>query len=67
MTMSHETAVADTEAFLLELLIRTAGAHGEHERDELGGAYDEDWPRWYAAYMARALAEGGHAIVGSAS
>ncbi|MBW9092553.1 hypothetical protein JNB62_02520 [Microbacterium jejuense] len=63
--MSHETPVADTETFLRELLIRTAAAHGVHERDDLGGVYDEDWPRWYAAYMARDLAAAGHAIVRS--
>lgn len=63
--MSRETPVADTETFLRELLIRTAAAHGEHERDDLGGVYDEDWPRWYAAFMAQALADGGHTIVWS--
>ncbi|MFD4957957.1 hypothetical protein [Microbacterium sp. NPDC058389] len=65
--MSHETTVADTENFLRELLIRTAAAHGAHERDDLGGVYDEDWPRWYAAYMAQALADGGHVVVRGAS
>jgi len=65
--MPHETPVVDTETLLRELLIRTAAAHGEHERDDLGGVYDEDWPRWYAAYMAQALADSGHSLVRSAS
>ncbi|GAA5201006.1 hypothetical protein [Microbacterium jejuense] len=65
--MSHETPVPDAETFLRELLIRTASAHGEHERDDLGGVYDEDWPRWYAAYMAQALASGGYTITRSTS
>ncbi|MFE5408162.1 hypothetical protein [Microbacterium sp. NPDC056569] len=52
----------DTEAFLRELLIRTAEAHGGYERDVLGGVYDEAWPRWYAAFMARTLAAEGYAI-----
>ncbi|MER7003640.1 VOC family protein [Dactylosporangium sp. NPDC000555] len=29
---------------------RAAAAHGEHEARN-GGAYDESWPEWYAAYM----------------
>ena len=65
--MSNQMPVDETKDFLRELLIRTAAAHGEHERDDLGGVYDEDWPRWYAAFMADALAGGGHTIVRSAS
>jgi catechol 2,3-dioxygenase-like lactoylglutathione lyase family enzyme len=34
---------------LMQALIRTATAHGEHEK--LTGEYDEQWPAWYAAYM----------------
>jgi len=29
---------------------RASIAHGDHEK-KLGGAYDENWPTWYAAYM----------------
>jgi hypothetical protein len=37
----------------LERALRdAAAAHGEHERQL--GHFDEDWPVWYAAYMARA-------------
>ena len=33
------------------LLGQAEEAHGAYERDELGGVYDEDWPRWYATYV----------------
>jgi catechol 2,3-dioxygenase-like lactoylglutathione lyase family enzyme len=36
---------------LVSALIRTATAHGEHEK-RMGGQRDEKWPVWYAAYMA---------------
>ena len=32
-------------------LIRAATAHGEHEKRN-GGKRDENWPAWYAEYMA---------------
>ncbi len=32
------------------LLVQAAEAHHVFETTELGGAYDRDWPRWYAAY-----------------
>jgi hypothetical protein len=32
------------------LLVETEEAHGRYETTELGGVYDQDWPRWYAAY-----------------
>lgn len=32
------------------LLGQAEEAHGAYERAELGGVYDEDWPRWYATY-----------------
>ncbi|MFF4197893.1 VOC family protein [Nonomuraea sp. NPDC001831] len=31
-------------------LRRAAAAHGEHEARD-GGAHDENWPDWYAAYL----------------
>ncbi|GLY94516.1 VOC family protein [Actinoplanes sp. NBRC 103695] len=31
-----------------------AAAHGEYEKEQLGGVFDEQWPAWYAAHMARA-------------
>ena len=36
---------------LIGALIRAATAHGEHEK-RLGGQRDENWPVWYAEYMA---------------
>ena len=36
---------------LVSALIRAATAHGEHEK-RMGGQRDENWPVWYAAYMA---------------
>ena len=30
---------------------RAEAAHGEHEK-RTGGQRDENWPEWYAAYMA---------------
>ncbi|MFI9557379.1 VOC family protein [Nonomuraea endophytica] len=35
---------------LVGALRRAAAAHGEHEARN-GGAFDENWPEWYAAYM----------------
>ena len=32
------------------LLVETMEAHGAYEESELNGVYDQDWPRWYAAY-----------------
>jgi catechol 2,3-dioxygenase-like lactoylglutathione lyase family enzyme len=31
---------------------RASAAHGEHEK-RMGGARDDNWPDWYAEYMAR--------------
>jgi catechol 2,3-dioxygenase-like lactoylglutathione lyase family enzyme len=35
---------------LAAALRRAAAAHGEHEARD-GGAFDENWPDWYAEYM----------------
>ena len=32
------------------LLAEAEAAHGVYETTELNGVYDQDWPRWYAAY-----------------
>jgi catechol 2,3-dioxygenase-like lactoylglutathione lyase family enzyme len=37
---------------LASALRRAAAAHGEHEK-RTGGQRDENWPDWYAEYMAR--------------
>ena len=36
---------------LMSALRRAEAAHGEHEK-RMGGQRDENWPEWYAAYMA---------------
>jgi hypothetical protein len=40
----------DRIAALEALLAETEAAHGAYETTELNGVYDQDWPRWYAAY-----------------
>lgn len=40
---------------LASALRRAEAAHGEHEKRS-GGQRDENWPDWYAAYMAAELA-----------
>ncbi len=32
------------------LLVQTGEAHHGFETSELNGVYDQDWPKWYAAY-----------------
>jgi hypothetical protein len=32
------------------LLLQAEAAHGKYETTELNGVYDQEWPRWYAAY-----------------
>jgi predicted enzyme related to lactoylglutathione lyase len=44
-----ETSYASVDD-LRQALERAATAHGEHEKRN-GGAYDENWPQWYAEYM----------------
>ena len=53
----------EATAFLEQLLVETAAAHGRHEEEVLGGVRDEKWPEWYATYMAQALADRGMRIV----
>jgi len=40
----------DRIAALEALLAETEAAHGAYETTELNGIYDQEWPRWYAAY-----------------
>ena len=51
-----------TTETVLDALERAATAHGVHEAEDLGGVYDDEWPSWYAAHMARTLAETGHQV-----
>jgi len=53
----------EATAFLEQLLVETAAAHGRYEEEVLGGVRHEEWPEWYAAYMAQALADRGMQIV----
>ena len=46
---------AATTALILDLLKNAAAAHGIHEKTDLGGVYDQNWPDWYAAHMVKAL------------
>lgn len=53
------------EELIVELLRDAAAAHGIHEAEDLDGVYDEQWPEWYAAHIARALEARGLSIVSS--
>jgi hypothetical protein len=44
------TPFADRDEAVTALLVRAEEAHGEYERTELKGMYDEQWPQWYAQY-----------------
>jgi hypothetical protein len=33
------------------LLAQAKSVHIQYEKEVLGGAYDEAWPRWYAMYL----------------
>jgi hypothetical protein len=39
-------------ATIAGMLREAETAHGAYERDVLGGKYDEEWPTWYATYLA---------------
>ncbi|WP_371781109.1 hypothetical protein [Streptosporangium subroseum] len=56
----------DTTEIILDLLNQAATAHDIHEKEDLGGRRDEEWPQWYADYMTRRLAELGYRIVRTA-
>lgn len=55
--------MSEAQKLIHELLVAAATAHGVHEKEELGGVYDEQWPEWYAAHIERQLAERGLKIV----
>jgi hypothetical protein len=48
-----------TKEELTRLLREAEAAHGEYERDELGGVRDEEWAAWYAEFIVNALRERG--------
>lgn len=51
----------NTVDVVLDVLSRTATAHGLHEVD-LGGP-DADWPTWYANHMVDLLTREGYRLV----
>lgn len=46
-----------TKDELTRLLSEAEEAHGQYEKEQLGGARDEDWAQWYAEYILTALGE----------
>jgi hypothetical protein len=49
--MRGENVAIERTAALSSLLAQAQAAHGVYETTELQGVYDQDWPRWYAAYI----------------
>jgi len=47
-----------TKEELTRLLREAEKAHGQYEKEELGGARDEEWAAWYAEFIVNALREG---------
>jgi hypothetical protein len=45
-----EQHAADERA-LADLLSSAEAAHGQYEARELGGEFDQEWPRWYADFL----------------
>jgi hypothetical protein len=39
------------EEAIIALLKEAETAHGVYETNVLGGAFDEEWPAWYATYL----------------
>ena len=54
---------AATTAAILDLLKQAAAAHGVHEKQDLGGVYDQNWPEWYTAHMVETLGTMGLKLV----
>jgi hypothetical protein len=52
---------ADRTEEIEKLLVQAEEAHGVYERTALNGVYDQEWPRWYAAF---AVEHGIGALVG---
>jgi hypothetical protein len=49
-----------TNDVMLDLLVRAAAAHGEHEKET--GEADAQWPVWYTQHMVQAMAAQGYAL-----
>jgi hypothetical protein len=51
-------ALADlTKEELTRLLREAEEAHGQYEKEELGGERDAEWAPWYAEFIVNALRE----------
>lgn len=50
----------ETYGVILDHLKRAAAAHGVHEKEDLGGVFDEQWPEWYARHMVETLRSAGY-------
>ncbi|MGH2954732.1 MAG: hypothetical protein ACRDK9_12105 [Solirubrobacterales bacterium] len=48
-----------TKEELTRLLHEAEEAHGQYEKEELGGVRDEEWAQWYAEFIVNALRERG--------
>ncbi len=46
-----------TKEELTRLLREAEAAHGQYEKEELGGERDEEWAPWYAEFIVNALGE----------
>lgn len=46
-----------TKEDLAGLLREAEAAHGEYEKQELGGERDEDWAEWYAEFILKELSD----------
>ncbi|MGO4301273.1 hypothetical protein [Leifsonia sp. RAF41] len=57
-----EPETDDTVTVILDHLRQAAEAHGIHEKQDLGGVYDEQWPEWYAQHMAETLRAAGYRL-----
>lgn len=51
---------------VLRLLRDTAAAHGDYEKTELAGVFDEQWPEWYASYFTERLHDEGYTLTRAA-
>jgi hypothetical protein len=47
-----------TKEELTRLLREAEKAHGQYEKEKLGGERDADWASWYAEFIVNALREG---------
>jgi hypothetical protein len=41
----------ESVAAIERLLVEAKTAHGDYERTQLNGVYDEEWPRWYSGFL----------------